>query len=84
MHIVNIDMEKCTGCQDCYLACFVDVIRWNDAEDRPIVKYPEECVACNQCELACSVDAVTVIPVNPVPYPEPYPRSAYPKSYAKS
>lgn len=83
MHTIKIDMEKCTGCKQCYKACFVDVIRWDDTAKKPIVKYPEECATCNWCELICPVGAVEVIPDNPVPIPEPYPKSAYPKSYVK-
>jgi NAD-dependent dihydropyrimidine dehydrogenase PreA subunit len=84
MHIVKIDLEKCIGCKECYWACFVDVIRWDEAQDRPVVAYPEECATCNWCELSCCNEAVEVIPINPVPYPEPYPKSAYPASYATS
>jgi NAD-dependent dihydropyrimidine dehydrogenase PreA subunit len=84
MHTINIDEDKCTGCKMCYKACFVDVIRWDDVEEKPIVKYPEECATCNWCELSCPVNAIEVIPDNPVPIPEPYPKSVYPKSYVSS
>jgi NAD-dependent dihydropyrimidine dehydrogenase PreA subunit len=84
MHTIKIDNEKCIGCKKCYRACFVDVIRWDDVEEKPIVKYPEECAACNWCELSCPVEAVEMIPGNPVPLPEPYPKSLYPKSYVIS
>ena len=30
-HRIEFYPEKCVGCQQCYKACFVDVIRW-DAE----------------------------------------------------
>jgi NAD-dependent dihydropyrimidine dehydrogenase PreA subunit len=82
MHNIRIDMEKCEGCMNCYEACFVDVIRWNEAEARPVVQYPEECATCNWCELSCPTNAIEVIPDNPVPIPEPYPKSFYPKSHA--
>jgi NAD-dependent dihydropyrimidine dehydrogenase PreA subunit len=84
MHIIRIDMDKCTGCTMCYKACFVDVIRWDLGKKRPIVKYPEECATCNWCELSCPVNAIQVIPNNPVPIPEPYPKSVYPGTYSKS
>jgi NAD-dependent dihydropyrimidine dehydrogenase PreA subunit len=83
MHTIIIDKDKCTGCKKCYRACFVDVIRWDDVENRPIAKYPEECATCNCCELSCAFDAIHVIPVNPVRIPEPYPKSFYPESYTK-
>lgn len=81
MHSINIDKGKCIGCKKCYMACYVDVIRWDDIEEKPIVMYPEECATCNWCELSCPVDAVEVIPDNPVPYPKYYPKSVYPKAY---
>ncbi len=84
MHTIKIDKDKCTGCKMCYEACFVNVFIWDDTEEKPVAKYPEECATCNWCELSCPVDAIEVIPDNPVPIPEPYPKSVYPKSYAKS
>jgi NAD-dependent dihydropyrimidine dehydrogenase PreA subunit len=84
MHTIKIDMDKCNGCKLCYKACFVDVIRWDGTAKKPIAKYREECAACNWCELSCPVNAIEVIPDYPEPIPEPYPKSVYPKSYAKS
>ncbi len=81
MHSINIDKGKCIGCKKCYKACYVDVIRWDDIEEKPIVMYPQECTTCNWCELSCPVDAVEVIPDNPVSYPKYYPKSVYPKAY---
>jgi NAD-dependent dihydropyrimidine dehydrogenase PreA subunit len=69
MNTVKIDFDACTGCQTCFNACFVDVFRWNDAEDRPVVAYPEDCVECNKCELNCPVNAIEVI----VDYNRPWP-----------
>ena len=84
MHTITIDLDLCNGCRRCYEACFNDVIRWDEAEKQPVVKYPEECATCNWCELTCPEGAVKVIPNNPVRIPEPYPRSAYPNTYMTS
>jgi len=84
MHIIRIDVDKCTGCKNCFKACFVDVIRWDDTEEKPIAKYPEECATCSWCELSCPVNAIEVIPDNPVPIPEPYPKSFYSRTYVNS
>ncbi len=62
MNTVKIDMELCNGCKTCVKACFADVLRWNDAEDKPVVAYPEDCVQCNACELACPTECIEVLP----------------------
>ena len=82
MHKINVDYDKCESCMSCYEACFVDVIRWDEEANKPVVKYPEECATCNWCELGCPNGAIEVIPDNPVQIPEPYPRSFYPQSYS--
>lgn len=64
---INIDLETCIGCKGCVNACFVDVIRWNDKDEKPIVAYMEDCVWCLACEAACPVNAIEVIPVIPAP-----------------
>jgi NAD-dependent dihydropyrimidine dehydrogenase PreA subunit len=65
----------------CFKSCFVDVIVWDAEAKKPIAKYPEECAVCSWCELNCKQEAIKVYPVNPVPLPEPYPKSFYPESY---
>ncbi len=84
MHIITVDKDVCNGCKRCVQACFNDVIRFDEEENVAVVKYPEECATCNWCELSCPDGAIKVTPVNPVRIPEPYPKSAYPKSYVNS
>jgi NAD-dependent dihydropyrimidine dehydrogenase PreA subunit len=59
---INIDRETCKGCKSCMNACFMDVIRWDDDNKKPVVAYPEDCVWCLACECACPEDCITVIP----------------------
>ncbi len=62
MNTIKIDVDSCSGCGTCVKACFVDVLRWNDVEDKPVVAYPEDCVHCNACELACPTGSIEVLP----------------------
>ena len=62
---IEINKELCKGCKLCVKTCFVDVYRWDEAEDKPIVAYPEDCVACLQCEMACTAHCIEVIPPPP-------------------
>ena len=64
---IDIDLDTCNGCKMCVRACFLDVIRWNDEEEKPIAAYPEDCVWCLACEVACPVNAIEVVPVIPCP-----------------
>ena len=59
-HKIEFDESKCVGCQICYKACFVDVIRWDAEKRRPIFKYVEDCEHCNYCEVKCAKGAIKV------------------------
>ena len=70
MNIIKFD-DRCTGCKACYKACWLDVIRWNDATGRPFSAYPEDCVDCNYCETCCPTGSIHVN----IDYKKPMPRS---------
>jgi len=53
-------------------ACFVDVIRWDDKNKRPVVAYPEDCVWCLACECACPEQVIEVVPNIPAPLRSSY------------
>jgi NAD-dependent dihydropyrimidine dehydrogenase PreA subunit len=69
---IEINGEECTGCQTCFEACFVDVMRWDDAEEKPIVAYEEDCVWCFTCEINCPAQCINVIPRMPRQPVNPY------------
>jgi NAD-dependent dihydropyrimidine dehydrogenase PreA subunit len=59
---IEIDREACTGCKTCFKACFLDVVRWDEAEKKPIVAYEQDCVWCFTCEINCPAHCINVIP----------------------
>ena len=61
-HRIEYDSAKCVGCKLCYKACFVDVIRWDEAQKRPLFRYVSDCEHCFYCEAVCAKGAIKVIP----------------------
>jgi NAD-dependent dihydropyrimidine dehydrogenase PreA subunit len=69
---IDIDLDKCKGCKTCVNACFADVLRWNEADKKPIAAYPEDCVWCLACEAACPAQCIEVVPNIPAPLRSSY------------
>ena len=69
---IKINFEICKGCKNCMNACFADVIRWNEADKKPVVAYTEDCVWCLACEAACPVQCIEVVPNIPAPLRSSY------------
>lgn len=61
-HKIEFDPAKCVGCGLCYKACFVDVIRWDAENRKPVFKYVEDCEHCFYCQSVCKKEAIKVVP----------------------
>ena len=72
MNVIKVDEALCSQCKACYRACWIDVIRWDDERDRPVIAYPEDCVDCNYCEISCPDDAIKVSVDTSRPWPNTY------------
>jgi ferredoxin len=59
---IEINRDECTSCKTCVDACFVDVLRWDEAEAKPMVA----------CELNCPAQCINVVPDMPGQPVNPY------------
>jgi NAD-dependent dihydropyrimidine dehydrogenase PreA subunit len=60
----TINYDKCVGCMECYNFCANNVLTWDEAENRPIVKNPYDCVlGCSACTQLCPVGAISFISI---------------------
>ncbi|MCL1896043.1 MAG: ferredoxin family protein [Clostridiales bacterium] len=69
---IDVDREKCSGCRMCIRMCFQDVLRFDEEQGSPVVKYLDECEACMVCEANCPKGAIDVTPVIPIFTADPF------------
>ena len=55
---VEVDEEKCIGCEECVDNCPVNVFEMQDEKSVPV--NAEECVGCDTCIELCKQEAITV------------------------
>ena len=55
--ILEIDLEKCTGCGDCVVKCSVQAVEL--VNGKPVLVRPDDCDYCTECETYCTAGAIS-------------------------
>jgi NAD-dependent dihydropyrimidine dehydrogenase PreA subunit len=58
VYLVNIDVEKCDGCEECVNLCPSEVFEIQDGKS--VAVNADECVFCLTCVEGCPNSAITV------------------------
>jgi NAD-dependent dihydropyrimidine dehydrogenase PreA subunit len=62
MYKIEVDQEKCIGCEECIEICPVDVYEMQNEKSVPV--NAEECIGCESCVEVCEQEAITVTEVD--------------------
>jgi NAD-dependent dihydropyrimidine dehydrogenase PreA subunit len=62
MYKVEVEKEKCIGCEECVNVCPVDVFEMQDEKSVPV--NADECIGCESCVEVCEQEAITVTEVD--------------------
>ena len=62
MYKIEVDEEKCIGCEECVNICPVDVYEMKNEKSVPV--NAEECIGCESCVEVCEQEAITVTEVD--------------------
>ena len=62
MYKIEVDQEKCIGCEECIEICPVDVYEMQNEKSVPV--NAEECIGCESCVEVCEQGAIAVTEVD--------------------
>lgn len=57
LFFIQIDKDKCIGCEICQKYCPTGAI-WGNRREAHTIKYKETCIYCGQCLIHCPVNAI--------------------------
>jgi len=57
---ISISQDACRGCQLCVDECPVDVITFDETEERASVSHANDCIACLSCSYLCPSGALSI------------------------
>lgn len=58
MYLIQIDNDKCTGCEECVNNCPQVCFQMKDGKSDPFQS--SECVMCETCLNVCPTNAITI------------------------
>ena len=55
--ILQLDLDKCTGCGDCVIKCPTQAVELIDS--KAALVRPDDCNYCTECEVFCTAGAIS-------------------------
>ncbi len=53
MAVVRKNLDLCIGCRSCETVCPMDVMYFDEEENKSVIAYVQQCITCGQCWLRC-------------------------------